>query len=172
MKKWYVLQVMTGRELDICHELQRVEIDARAPTELRQIRRGGQWHAPYQGHQYSKKAFDRINNSLARKFGWWGCRHNVYPIILGISPPAYSDKQLQQYLDENEKGVWYEGQHYTLYDAKSRKHELESLISQKKYDIFAAEGDAQLLKEKQLGLQILRQEYRRFCAATGQSPEA
>lgn len=129
-------------------------------------------HAPYQGHQYSKKAFDRINDSLARKFGWWGCRHTVYPIILGISPPAYSDKQLQQYLDENEKGVWYEGQHYTLYDAKSRKHELESLISQKKYDIFAAEGDAQLLKEKQLGLQIIRQEYRRFCAATGQSPEA
>jgi transcription antitermination factor NusG len=44
VKKWYVLQVMTGRELDICHELQRVEIDARAPKELRQIRRGGQWH--------------------------------------------------------------------------------------------------------------------------------
>lgn len=128
-------------------------------------------HALYQGRQYSKEEYDRINNSLARKFGWWNCRHLVYPIRLGVSPRAYSDEQLQKYLDDNEKGVWYNGQHYTLSGARDRKRQLESLISQTKYDILAAEGDEQLLKERQLRLQNQRREYERFCRETGQEPE-
>ena len=128
-------------------------------------------HALYQGRQYSKEEYDRINNSLARKFGWWNCRHLVYPIRLGVSPRAYSDEQLQKYLDDNEKGVWYNGQHYTLSEARDRKRQLESLISQTKYDILAAEGDAGLLKERQIRLQNQRREYERFCRETGQEPE-
>lgn len=128
-------------------------------------------HAPYQGRQYSEEEYDRINNSLARKFGWWNCRHLVYPVRLGVSPRAYSDEQLQKYLDDNEKGVWYNGQHYTLSEAKDRKRQLESLISQTKYDILAAEGDDQLLKERQIRLQNQRREYERFCRETGQEPE-
>lgn len=128
-------------------------------------------HALYQGRQYSKEEYDRINNSLARKFGWWNCRHLVYPIRLGVSPRAYSDEQLQKYLDDNEKGVWYNGQHYTLSGARDRKRQLERLISQTKYDILAAEGDEQLLKERQIRLQNQRREYERFCRETGQEPE-
>ena len=128
-------------------------------------------HALYQGRQYSKEEYDRINNSLARKFGWWNCRHLVYPIRLGVSPRAYSDEQLQKSLDDNEKGVWYNGQHYTLSEARDRKRQLESLISQTKYDILAAEGDAGLLKERQIRLQNQRREYERFCRETGQEPE-
>lgn len=128
-------------------------------------------HALYQGRQYSKEEYDRINNSLARKFGWWNCRHLVYPIRLGVSPRAYSDEQLQKYLDDNEKGVWYNGQHYTLSGARDRKRQMESLISQTKYDILAAEGDEQLLKERQIRLQNQRREYERFCRETGQEPE-
>ena len=128
-------------------------------------------HAPYQGRQYSEEEYDRINNSLARKFGWWNCRHLVYPVRLGVSPRAYSDEQLQKYLDDNEKGVWYNGQHYTLSEARDRKRQLESLISQTKYDILAAEGDDQLLKERQIRLQNQRREYERFCREAGQEPE-
>ena len=109
--------------------------------------------------------------ALARKFGWWNCRHLVYPVRLGVSPRAYSDEQLQKYLDDNEKGVWYNGQHYTLSEARDRKRQLESLISQTKYDILAAEGDDQLLKERQIRLQNQRREYERFCRETGQEPE-
>ena len=128
-------------------------------------------HAPYQGHQYSAEEYEQINDSLERKFGWWGCMHTVYPILLGISPPAYSDEQLQRYLDENEAGVTYEGQHYTLYEAKARKRQLESLLTSKKYDVMAAEGDPAWLRTEQLRLSRIRQEYNRFCQATGQTPE-
>ena len=128
-------------------------------------------HAPYQGHQYSAEEYEQINGGLERKFGWWGCMHTVYPILLGISPPAYSDEQLQRYLDENEAGVTYEGQHYTLYEAKARKRQLESLITSTKYDVMAAEGDPEWLRTTQLRLSRIRQEYNRFCQATGQTPE-
>lgn len=97
--------------------------------------------------------------------------HTVYPILLGISEPAYSDEQLQRYLDENEAGVTYEGQHYTLYEAKARKRQLESLITSTKYDVMAAEGDPEWLRTTQLRLSRIRQEYNRFCQATGQTPE-
>ena len=128
-------------------------------------------HAPYQGQQYPSEEYERINGSLKRKFGWWGCMHTVYPILLGISPPAHSPEQLRQYIDENEAGVWYGGQHYTLYEAKARKRQLESLIASKKYDVMAAEGDPDWLRTEQLRLARIRQEYNHFCAGTSQTPE-
>lgn len=128
-------------------------------------------HAPYQGRQYPAEEYERINASLERKFGWWNCRHTVYPIRLGESPPSYTEEQRQRYLDENEAGVTYRGQHFTLYEAKGRKRQLESLISQKKYDILAAEGDPELLRMQQIRLQAMRAEYNAFCRATGQTPE-
>ena len=41
--EWYVLQVRTGRERDVCGELRRVGIQGRAPAERRMIRRRGAW---------------------------------------------------------------------------------------------------------------------------------
>lgn len=39
----YVLQVLTGRETEICGKLRRAWITAYCPQERRQIRRGGRW---------------------------------------------------------------------------------------------------------------------------------
>lgn len=64
-------------------------------------------HGMYQGKQYSNKEFEQIQNSLQRKFFTNNCRHSSYPIILGISEPAYSDKELQQYKDNSNKQVEY-----------------------------------------------------------------
>lgn len=128
-------------------------------------------HAPYQGRQYSEEEYERINASLDRKFGWWNCAHLIYPIKLGVSPPAYTEEERQRYLDENEVGVEYDGLHYTLYEAKQRKRQLESMISQQKYEILAAEGDPKLLREQQIRLQNMRREYQRFCKETNQTPE-
>ena len=64
-------------------------------------------HGMYQGKQYSNKEFEQIQNSLQRKFFTNNCRHSSFPIILGISEPAYSDKELQQYKDNSNKQVEY-----------------------------------------------------------------
>lgn len=41
----YVLQVITGREQEICGRLNRSGIPAYCPSAMRQLRRGGRWHA-------------------------------------------------------------------------------------------------------------------------------
>lgn len=43
MKAWYVLQVMTGTEQEVCGKLHRTGVQARAPEQKMQIRRNGQW---------------------------------------------------------------------------------------------------------------------------------
>lgn len=40
---WYVLQVMTGSERDVCTALRRKGVQARAPAQQMEIRRRGQW---------------------------------------------------------------------------------------------------------------------------------
>ncbi|EHL71050.1 hypothetical protein HMPREF1032_04100, partial [Subdoligranulum sp. 4_3_54A2FAA] len=37
--KWYVLQVMTGSERDVCTALRRKGVQARAPAQRMEIRR-------------------------------------------------------------------------------------------------------------------------------------
>ena len=39
----YVLQVITGREQEICGRLNRAGISAYCPSAMRQLRRGGRW---------------------------------------------------------------------------------------------------------------------------------
>ena len=41
---WYVLQVLTGTERDVCTALRRKGVCARAPAQRMEIRRRGQWH--------------------------------------------------------------------------------------------------------------------------------
>ncbi|WP_418441492.1 transcription termination/antitermination NusG family protein [Candidatus Allofournierella excrementavium] len=43
MRAWYVLQVMTGTEQEVCGKLRRTGVQARAPEQKIQIRRHGQW---------------------------------------------------------------------------------------------------------------------------------
>lgn len=40
---WYVLQVMTGHERDVCEALRRKGVRARAPSQRMEIRRRGKW---------------------------------------------------------------------------------------------------------------------------------
>lgn len=47
----YVLQVLTGRETEICGKLRRAGISAYCPQERRQIRRGGRWQERYRAVQ-------------------------------------------------------------------------------------------------------------------------
>ena len=42
--EWYVLQVMTAHEKDVCGALRRKGIEARAPEEKVLLRRRGAWH--------------------------------------------------------------------------------------------------------------------------------
>lgn len=126
-------------------------------------------HEPIQGKQYTDEEYTRLNNSLVRRIGQLNCGHADFPIIIGVNSPQYTAKQLEEMRQENEKGITYEGKHYTLYEARQRQRNLESAARNRKRRILIDEqlGDKDKLQNDQIRLQLIKQEYSRFSKAAG-----
>lgn len=126
-------------------------------------------HEPIQGKQYSDAQYTALNNSLVRRIGTLNCGHAAFPIILGVNSPQYTPEQLEAFRSENEKGIEYEGQHYTMYEATQHQRKLERAIRKRKKRILLDEGlhDEQRLAQDQTKLVRLNEEYARFTKAAG-----
>ena len=126
-------------------------------------------HEPIQGKQYSNAAYTALNNSLVRRIGTLNCGHAAFPIILGVSAPQYAPEELAKFRTNNEKGVTYEGRHYTMYEATQQQRKVERAIRRQKNRILVddAAGDADKLTTDRIRLQRLNQEYARFSKAAG-----
>lgn len=126
-------------------------------------------HEPIQGKQYTDEEYTRLNNSLVRRIGTLNCGHAEFPIILGVNSPQYTPEELENMRQENEKGITYEGKHYTLYEAGQRQRNLESAARDRKRMILIDEklGDKDKLQNDQIRLQMIKQEYSRFSKAAG-----
>lgn len=131
-------------------------------------------HALIQGLQYRDAEYTKLNSGLARAIGTLQCKHIAWPIRMGRDKPVYTKQQLQQMLEENEVGILYEGRHYTLYEAGQKQAELEAHIRNIKNKTLAddALGDKENLQKHQLMLARYRQEYSRYCKATGLQPRS
>ena len=126
-------------------------------------------HEPIQGKQYSDAAFTRLNNSLVRRIGTLNCGHSAMPIIMGVNDPQYTDEELEEFRQQNEAGIDFEGKHYTLYEATQRQRSLERSIRKTKRKILIDEatGDAEKLQWDQIRLVRTREEYHRFSKVAG-----
>lgn len=126
-------------------------------------------HEPIQGKQYPDAEYEALNNSLVRRIGTLNCGHSAYPIIMGISSPQYTPEQLEAMREANEKGITYNGKHYTGYETTQHQRALERAIRKQKRRILIDEatGDAEKLETDQIKLQTLRQEYNGFSKAAG-----
>lgn len=126
-------------------------------------------HEPIQGKQYSDEAYEKLNNSLVRRIGTLNCGHAAFPIILGVDSPQYSPEELEKFRQENEKGIDYEGRHYTMYEATQRQRQLERAIRDRKRRILIDEttGDKERLAIDQTKFVRLNDEYARFTKAAG-----
>ena len=126
-------------------------------------------HEPIQGKQYSDAAFTRLNNSLVRRIGTLNCGHSAMPIIMGVNEPQYTAEELEEFRQQNEAGIDFEGKHYTLYEATQRQRSLERSIRKTKRKILIDEstGDAEKLQWDQIRLVRTREEYHRFSKAAG-----
>ena len=80
---WYVLQVMSGRERDVCEALRRKGVRARAPAQRMEIRRRGQWQTEerlllpgyvFVGAGYSAVLF-HIISPVPGVIRWLGLEH-------------------------------------------------------------------------------------------------
>lgn len=126
-------------------------------------------HQNIQGKQYSKKEFNKLNSSLDRPIGTMNCGHFVFSIVLGISSPNYTQKQLNQFKKESNEIIEYEGKKYTRYEATQVQRRLETKIRQQK-DLqitSKASGNKEGVQTAQQNITSLTNKYKEFSEKAG-----
>lgn len=126
-------------------------------------------HQRIQGRQYSLAEFERINRSLERPIGTLNCHHFTTPIILGVSKPVYSRKELDDINKRANAKVEYGGKKYTRYEASQRQRQLETAIRYAKdeRDACVAAGDKLGATQARKKSAALTAEYKRFSETVG-----
>lgn len=113
----------------------------------------------YKGNEYT---LDHDAKNGYRPISEMNCYHYIFPIILGVSKPEYSDEQLNQIREDNRKGFELDGKHYTNYEGTQLQRSLERKIrEQKDIQILAKEsGNLELVSESQKKITQLSQKYK------------
>ena len=118
-------------------------------------------HIPYQGRQYTKKQYDDIQQSLKRPIGQWNCRHIAYPIILGVSAPAYSEDELKEFERSSNEKVTIDGKEYTRYECSQLQRQFETKLryARDEKSLYKAVGDKELVNSATEKIRILSNKY-------------
>lgn len=126
-------------------------------------------HQNIQGKQFSKKEYEKLNDSLERPIGTLNCRHFAYSIILGVNKPQYTAKQLQRINNESNKIVEYEGKKYTKYEATQVQRKLETEIRRQKDAQILGKSSAnkKAISKAQNKITVLTNKYKDFSSKVG-----
>ena len=145
-------------------------------------------HEQVQGRQFSLAEYDRLNSGLEafdykgnkytldhdnkngyRPISEMNCYHYIFSIVLGVSEPEYTDKQLKEIIDSNNKGFEFEGKHYTNYEGMQLQRNLERAIrEQKDTQILAkASGNLELISDSQMKITYLTRKYHQLSEISG-----
>ena len=137
-------------------------------------------HELVQGHQFSNIEFEKFQNDQdavdyngmlftadyngkdRRAISEYNCYHYIFSIVLGVSKPAYTKEQLQNIINDNNKGFKLDGKHYTNYEGTQLQRQLETKIRQQKdIQIMAREsGDMELVQSSQKNILDLTKKYK------------
>ena len=145
-------------------------------------------HEQVQGRQFSIAEYDRLNSGLEAKdykgktytldhdnkngyrpISEMNCYHYIFSIVLGVSEPEYTDKQLKEIIDSNNKGFEFEGKHFSNYEGTQLQRSIERFIrEQKDIQIMAkASGNDELVGESQLKITQLTHKYNELSKISG-----
>ena len=130
-------------------------------------------HVNIQGKQFSNKEFKKMNDSLKRKISTCNCKHATFPIILGVSKPAYTDEELAKYKANSEQKVTIDGREMTKYEATQVQRRVETEIRKAKDKAIFAEnlGDAELAKQAKARVEALKKHYNNVSRQSGLTPK-
>lgn len=120
-------------------------------------------HAIYQGRQYPQSQYETIVLPLITDYN---CRHSAYPIIMGVTKPAYTDEELAA-LDP--PPFTYEGRQYTAYEAQQQMRKMERAMRRQKDRCVVADavGDKDAFTAASIKLRRQKDYYEDFCKAAG-----
>ena len=118
-------------------------------------------HAVYQGRQYTQEQYERIIKPLISEPN---CRHDVFPIILGVSEPVYTEEELQNI---DQPPFTYEGRTYTAYEASQQMRTMELAMRKQKDRCIVADaaGDKEAFETASIRLNRQKYIYEDFCKA-------
>jgi len=118
-------------------------------------------HAVYQGRQYTQEQYERIIKPLISEPN---CRHDVFPIILGVSEPVYTEEELKN-IDQSP--FTYEGRKYTAYEASQQMRKMERAMRKQKDRCIVADaaGDEESFTAASIKLRRQKDIYEDFCKA-------
>lgn len=127
-------------------------------------------HAEAQGKQYA------INHrtKISRQYPLWknvedlwdeyNCRHTYFGIILGVSEPSYTDKELKEMKDATVK---LNGKEVSYYEATQKQRQFENAIRKQKRAVESLEKAGQDATVQRSKLRQLQKEHTTFCNETG-----
>lgn len=144
-------------------------------------------HELVQGRQFSNKEFENFQNDRKaidytgmvfepefeghdrRSISEYNCYHYIFSIILGVSKPQYSDKQLQEIIDNKNKTFEFDGKTYNMYEGTQLQRRIEAAIREAKdTQILAkASGDDDLVLQSQAKITQLTTKYKQLCNVSG-----
>ena len=113
--------------------------------------------------------FDYINNNLNRPVSTMSCYHYIFSVVLGVSRPQFTDKQLEEDKKKNNDGFEFEGKHYTFYDGEQLLNRIALEIRKNKdMQIMAkSSGDNDLILSSQTKITQLTTKYRQVVKISG-----
>ena len=120
-------------------------------------------HALYQGKQYPNSQYETIVLPLINDYN---CRHSAYPVIMGVTKPSYTEKELTS-LDP--PPITYNGKQYTAYEAQQQMRKMERKMRKQKDRCIAADavGDTETFTAASIKLRRQKDVYEDFCRAAG-----
>lgn len=133
-------------------------------------------HADMGGKQYAIGKARTVNgiyypsfSTVAHLLEEYNCLHFKFPILLGISRPAYSDDELAELKANDKKTFEFEGKKYTGYEGTQMQRNIETEIRKQKdiANMAKAAGDDDLRREAQGKINVLKNKYVELSKASG-----
>ena len=141
-------------------------------------------HENVQGHQFSNEEFEKFQNDEdatsydgtfypaiseetghdRRAIGEHNCYHYIFSIVLGVSKPEYTNKQLKEINKKNNDGFEFEGKKYTNYQGTQlqRKLELEIRKAKDNQILGKSSNNIKLIEESQQRITQLTNKYKKL----------
>ena len=142
-------------------------------------------HEPVQGRVFLKAEFEKMQNGsdfqdidgnsyegFMRPIGEWNCKHFAMSFSTKYSKRKFTDEQLEQFAEANEKGCEIDGKHYTKFGASQLMRRIETQVRREKDVANAAKaaGDDVLRKQCQVRINQLMQKYNKVAATANLKP--
>ncbi len=120
-------------------------------------------HAVYQGKQFPNSQYELIVRPLIEDYN---CRHDAFPIKMGISQPVYTEEELANI---DPPPFTYQGRTYTAYQAQQQMRKMERAMRKQKDRCIAADaaGDKDAFTAASIKLRRQKDIYEDFCKAAG-----